>query len=124
LNIAGYPFLLIKGKDNQIRAFHNVCRHRAFPVLQKATGNALVIGCKYHGWAYDTTGKLIKAPQMDGVEGFDKSEYPLFAIHTHTTPMGHIFVNFDAEEKPSISFEEWFTGLESEMKDFAFDEYE
>jgi len=82
------------------------------------------MGCKYHGWSYDTTGKLIKAPQMDNIEGFDKSQYPLFPIHAHTTAMGHIFVNFDSEEKPSTSFEEWFSGLESEMKEFPFSEYE
>jgi hypothetical protein len=38
--------------------------------------------------------------------------------------MGHIFINFDAEEEPSTSFEEWFTGLETEMKEFPFAEYE
>ena len=82
------------------------------------------MGCKYHGWSYDTTGKLIKAPQMDGVEGFDKSDYPLFAIHTYTTGNGHVFVNFDAEDSPSVSFEEWFAGLEGEMREFPFENYE
>jgi len=61
---------------------------------------------------------------MDGVEGFEKSQYPLFGIHTHLTPSGHIFVNFDAEESPQKGFEEWFGGLEGEMNEFSFDEYE
>ena len=82
------------------------------------------MGCKYHGWSYDTMGKLIKAPQMDLVEGFDKSEYPLFEIHTYTTCHGHVFVNFEAEEKPGVKFEEWFKGLEGEMKEFPFENYE
>jgi len=82
------------------------------------------MGCKYHGWSYDTTGKLIKAPAMDAVEGFNKEEYPLFAIHTYVTSQGLIFVNFDAEEAPAVKFEDWFQGLESEMKDWPFDEYE
>ena len=43
------------------------------------------MGCKYHGWSNDTNGKLIKVPQMDGVEGFDKSENPSFAIQIYTT---------------------------------------
>ena len=93
-------------------------------MLQKPEGNTLVMGCRYHGWSYDTTGKLIKAPQMDGVQGFDKAEYPLFAIHTHTTRHGHIFVNFEAEDKPSVAFDEWFKGLEGEMKEFPFEQYE
>jgi phenylpropionate dioxygenase-like ring-hydroxylating dioxygenase large terminal subunit len=82
------------------------------------------MGCKYHGWSYDTTGKLIKAPQMEGVEGFSKDEYPMFSIHTHVTEHGHIFVNFEAEEEPSMKFEDWFKGLEREMKDFPFKDYE
>ena len=61
---------------------------------------------------------------MDGVDGFDKSENPLFAIHTHTTGHGHVFVNFDAEESPRVSFEEWFVGLEDELKEFPFENYE
>ena len=61
---------------------------------------------------------------MDAVEGFDKEEYPLFPIHTHVTGQGLIFVNFDAEEQPAVKFEDWFQGLEAEMKDWPFDEYE
>jgi len=61
---------------------------------------------------------------MDAVEGFDKAEFPLFAIHAHTTPHGHIFINFNAEEEPSVSFNDWFSGLETEMKDFPFDDFE
>lgn len=44
--IAGYSFFVIMGKDNELRAFHNVCRHRAFPVVKKQCGSALVLGCK------------------------------------------------------------------------------
>ena len=61
---------------------------------------------------------------MDAVEGFDKVEHALFAIHTHTTPQGHIFINFDADEKPMVTFEEWFQGLEGEMYEFPFEQYE
>lgn len=82
------------------------------------------MGCRYHGWSYNTTGKLVKAPQMEAVEGFDRAEYPLFPIHTVVTPTGHIFVNFEAEERPSVEFEDWFTGLEEEMSEFPFEKYE
>ncbi|KAF3400108.1 Biphenyl dioxygenase subunit alpha [Penicillium rolfsii] len=95
-DIAELPIFLIRGKDNKIRAFHNVCRHRAYTITRKETGTSTVLGCRYHGWSYDTTGRLVKAPQFDGIPGFDKSENSLFEIHTHTTDHGMVFVNLDA----------------------------
>ncbi|KAJ5674664.1 uncharacterized protein N7477_004598 [Penicillium maclennaniae] len=97
-DIAGFPVFLIRGKDSKIRAFHNVCRHRAYTITRKETGNSTVLGCRYHGWSYDTTGRLVKAPQFDDIPGFDKSENSLFEIHTHTTESGHVFVNLTATD--------------------------
>jgi phenylpropionate dioxygenase-like ring-hydroxylating dioxygenase large terminal subunit len=45
--IAGFPIFLSLGKDGQIKAYHNVCRHRASPVIQKEAGSQLVVGCAY-----------------------------------------------------------------------------
>jgi phenylpropionate dioxygenase-like ring-hydroxylating dioxygenase large terminal subunit len=92
---------LIRGKDDKIRAFHNVCRHRAYTITRKETGASTVLGCRYHGWSYDTTGRLVKAPQFDDVPGFDKSQNSLFEVHTHTTDHGLVFVDLNAG-KPSI----------------------
>lgn len=97
-DIAGFPIFLIRSKDDKIRAFHNVCRHRAYTITRKETGTSTVLGCRYHGWSYDTTGRLVKAPQFDGIPGFNKSENGLFEIHTHTTDRGMVFVNLDAGE--------------------------
>ncbi|KAJ6134103.1 hypothetical protein N7523_000425 [Penicillium sp. IBT 18751x] len=97
-DIAGFPVFLIRGKDSKIRAFHNVCRHRAYTITRKETGNSTVLGCRYHGWSYDTTGRLVKAPQFDDIPGFEKSENSLFEIHTHTTESGHVFVNLKATD--------------------------
>lgn len=47
--IAGYPFFIIKDKDGNLNGFLNVCRHRAFPVVQKDEGTARILSCKYHG---------------------------------------------------------------------------
>ncbi|KAJ5669355.1 Aromatic-ring-hydroxylating dioxygenase alpha subunit [Penicillium macrosclerotiorum] len=101
-NIAGFSIFLIRGKDNQIRAFHNICRHRAYSITKKETGASTVLGCRYHGWSYDTTGRLVKAPQFDDVPGFDKSENGLFEIHTHVTDFGYVFVNLNAGSCPTL----------------------
>ncbi|KAF2490800.1 ISP domain-containing protein [Lophium mytilinum] len=96
MELATFPIFIILGKDNIARAFHNVCRHRAYTVTKKTAGSSLVLGCKYHGWSYDTKGKLLKAPQFDGIDGFDKTQNSLFAIHTCTDKGGFIHVNLDA----------------------------
>ncbi|PYH38356.1 uncharacterized protein BO87DRAFT_299297 [Aspergillus neoniger CBS 115656] len=94
--VAGIPIFLVLGKDGVVRAFHNVCRHRAYTVTRKECGSSMILGCRYHGWSYNTKGQLIKAPHFDNVPGFDKAQNSLFSIHITTTPAGFIFVNLDA----------------------------
>ncbi|KAL1970261.1 hypothetical protein VTN77DRAFT_5421 [Rasamsonia byssochlamydoides] len=99
--LAGFPIFLILGKDNVVRAFHNVCRHRAYTITRKESGSSTVLGCRYHGWSYNTRGTLIKAPHFENVPGFDKSQNGLFEIHTAMSKDGLIFVNLDAN--PTVS---------------------
>ncbi|KAF2840754.1 ISP domain-containing protein [Patellaria atrata CBS 101060] len=82
LSIASFPIFLIKGKDNIVRAFHNVCRHRAYTVARKSAGSSLVLG--------------FKAPQFEGIEGFDKSKNSLWEIKTKTDERGFVWINMDA----------------------------
>lgn len=93
--IAGYSFLVILGKDKQLRAFHNVCRHRAYAVTKKECGRSTVLGCRYHGWSYDTKGKLIKAPEFENVPGFNKEMNGLWEVAVDVR-QSLIFVNLDA----------------------------
>ncbi|KAK0106069.1 hypothetical protein ONS95_004574 [Cadophora gregata] len=94
-DIAGFSFIVILGKDKEIRAFHNVCRHRAYAVTKKESGSSTVLGCRYHGWSYDTRGKLVKAPEFDKVPGFDKETNGLWEIKTSIV-LSMVYVNFDA----------------------------
>ncbi|KAE8383178.1 hypothetical protein BDV26DRAFT_287686 [Aspergillus bertholletiae] len=99
--VAGFPIFLILGKDGKVRAFHNVCRHRAYTVTKKECGSSAVLGCRYHGWSYNTYGELTKAPHFDDVPGFDRSQNSLFTIHTVTNGAGFVFINLDVS--PSVS---------------------
>jgi nitrite reductase/ring-hydroxylating ferredoxin subunit len=94
-SIAGFSFFLILGKDGRLRAFHNVCRHRAYTVATRESGCSRALMCKYHGWTYDTTGKLIKAPKFEDVAGFDKTQNGLYEIRTFIDSSGFVYVNFD-----------------------------
>lgn len=119
----GWNFFLIKNKEGQVKAFHNLCRHRAYPVVRKQQGSSIVLGCKYHGWSYDTNGLLKKAPHFDNIEGFDPAANSLYEIKTHVSRQGLVFINFDNTEN-AVPFEEFFAGLEDEMDEFDFGDYE
>lgn len=119
----GMSFFVIKSKtDGALRAFHNVCRHRAYPVVRKERGSSTLIGCKYHGWTYNSDGKLTKAPHFDDVGGFKKEENSLIPIQTHVTDQGLVFVNFSCQ--PAMPFDQWFEGLHEEMAEFDFAVYD
>ncbi|KAJ5369194.1 uncharacterized protein N7496_008954 [Penicillium cataractarum] len=124
-DIAGFSFILVRDKEGAVNAFHNVCRHRAFPVVTEDGGTSRIFSCKYHGWSYGLTGKLAKAPGYQDLEGFDKSKNGLLPIHVHTDANGFIWVNLDGSEEPEISWEDDFKGidLQSRFKDFNFEDY-
>lgn len=72
LDYLGESLLAIRGDDGAVRAFHNVCRHRASQLVDGAAGCAKKLVCPYHGWTYEKDGRL------SGVPG--KSDYPGLAM--------------------------------------------
>ena len=62
---AGVPMLLSRGKDGKVRAFLNACAHRGARVVREPCGKAARFTCRFHGWTYDTSGKVIGLPEED-----------------------------------------------------------
>ena len=124
-DVAGYEFVLCQGRKGEINGFHNVCRHRAFPVVQEEKGTAKIFACKYHGWSYGLDGRLAKAPKYDELAGFDKNQNGLFKIHVRTDASGFIWANLDSKEIPEVPWEEDFDGIDTQerYKVFNFDDY-
>ena len=60
---AGLPVIAVRGADDAIRVFHNVCRHRAGPIAQCDGLGAKALRCRYHGWTYTLEGQLRSAPE-------------------------------------------------------------
>ncbi len=81
-DVAGWPVFVLRGRDGALRAFHNVCRHRASPMVDAGAGRAEVLRCRYHGWVYDQEGRLRKAPDFG--DGLDLSQNALFPIRVET----------------------------------------
>ena len=72
--IAGEAVLVVRGDDGVLRAFFNVCRHRAARVCADECGTATKLRCRYHGWTYDLAGNLRGVPEFDGVAGFRRED--------------------------------------------------
>jgi choline monooxygenase len=91
--IGDEPLVVARGIDQTLRAFSNVCRHRAGPVASGA-GNRKSLQCGYHGWTYALDGKLLTTPEFDGVECFNKDEIclPAFKVDQWSSL---IFANLD-----------------------------
>ena len=81
--IAGEPVLVVRGDADGprsgpgvLRAMSNVCRHRAGPIA-KGEGKRPVLQCRYHGWTYALDGRLLRMPEMEGIECFAREEIAL-----------------------------------------------
>src|SRR5262249_48253126 len=65
-SLAGEPIVVVRGGDEQLRAFYNVCRHHAAKVVTEPCGRASILHCPYHGWNYGLDGSLKGMPEFDG----------------------------------------------------------
>ena len=79
-DVADEPIVVVRGEDNQLRAFVNVCRHRAARVCTEECGTVTKLRCHYHGWTYDLAGNLRGVPEFDGVEGFRREDNGLLPV--------------------------------------------
>ena len=122
LNIFHERILVIKGNDNVIRAFHNVCSHRATKLIDKNSGNCKKrISCPYHAWGYDLQGNLIKVPHQDEFKELDKSKHGLKPIEMEIF-QGFIFVRLISTDGPSVANQ--FSPYLEEIKPYRFEELE
>jgi glycine betaine catabolism A len=73
--------LLVRGRDGELRAFSNVCRHRGHELLAPGeTRVANAIRCPYHAWVYALDGRLAGASRFGPTPSFDREDYPLIGI--------------------------------------------
>ena len=95
--VAGWPVLAVRGADGTLRAFHNVCRHRAGPLTPDGRGNCgAELTCRYHGWRYALDGRLRSAVDFGATEGFDPRDFSLHPVRLETW-RGFVFLNLDSK---------------------------
>jgi Rieske 2Fe-2S family protein len=117
--VASESLIIVRDKGGELHGFYNVCRHRGTRLREDRNGHLSAIQCPYHAWTYGLDGRLIGAPHMDDVPGFDKADYSLHPVSLALWE-GFIFVNLaDASTRHGgqaaragyMSLEEWFAPL-------------
>ncbi len=103
--LAGWPIFVRRGRDGVLRGFHDVCRHRAGPIVgtgADGTGGPCRVPrlqCRYHGWVYDEAGRLERAPDFGDAEAFDPRALALTPLQVDLW-RGFVFVCLDLEAGP------------------------
>ncbi len=97
------PVMVLRAPDGAIRAFHNVCKHRAHMLVREEQGNlgTALITCPYHAWAYDMDGQLRTAPHCERIRGFSRSEIRLDPVQVEVIA-GFIYINLTPDASPLL----------------------
>jgi phenylpropionate dioxygenase-like ring-hydroxylating dioxygenase large terminal subunit len=125
LDAAGTSVIVVKGTDGEVRAFHNICRHRGNKLVwndfprEETSGTCRQFTCKYHGWRYDLEGALTFVQQEGEFFDLDKEQYGLAAVQCEVWE-GFIFVNLDPEN--TVSAKEYLGELGAGLEGYPFGE--
>ncbi|SDE58105.1 aromatic ring-hydroxylating oxygenase subunit alpha [Ruegeria marina] len=96
--VGAYSVVIVRGNDDQIRAFHNSCRHRGSVLCKTKKGTGPKLVCPYHQWTYELDGKLLWAREMG--PDFDASKHGLKQVHCRNVS-GMVYICL-ADEAPEI----------------------
>jgi phenylpropionate dioxygenase-like ring-hydroxylating dioxygenase large terminal subunit len=118
LNVGGESILVVRGDDGAVRAFANVCRHRAARLVDGAQGCAKRLVCPYHAWTYDLAGNLTGVLNRRGYPGLDFDDYGLHPFATEVW-RGFVFVQIE-RHGPSVA--EMMAPYEEEIAPYRFEE--
>ena len=110
--------VVLRDREQRVRAFHNVCRHRGARILDGAGRCPGTITCPYHGWSYNYEGSLLGVPGRDSFPGLERSDYGLKAVNVEVM-FGFVFVCL-ASNPPSLK-ERW-EPFRAELEPYRFEE--
>jgi phenylpropionate dioxygenase-like ring-hydroxylating dioxygenase large terminal subunit len=112
IEFARASLLIVRGRDGEVRAFHNVCTHRGTQLVDEAAGKRGQFSCRYHMWTFGTDGALLSAPDFDRF-CVAKESCALKQVRAEVLA-GMIFINFDPE--PEQTVREFFGPIADELE--------
>jgi phenylpropionate dioxygenase-like ring-hydroxylating dioxygenase large terminal subunit len=123
LAVAHTSVVIVRGTDDEVRAFHNVCRHRGNKLVwndnprDETSGSCRQFVCKYHGWRYDLDGANSFVQQEQEFFNFDRADYGLVPVHCEIWA-GFIFVSL--AKQPEQSLREFLGPMVTKLENFPF----
>ncbi|MCG2633453.1 MAG: Rieske (2Fe-2S) protein, partial [Gammaproteobacteria bacterium] len=111
--------MIVRGKDNVIRAFHNMCPHRGMALATEPCGSAKGFACEFHGWAFGLDGVLNYVPAEESFTNLDKSKLGLRPLACDSWN-GFIFVHWETE--PEQGLKAFLGGMGEQIDGFPFDQ--
>jgi phenylpropionate dioxygenase-like ring-hydroxylating dioxygenase large terminal subunit len=102
IDYLGESVVVIRGDDGQVRAFSNVCRHRAMRLVEGPAGCARKLVCPYHAWVYETDGRLSGVPMKSDYPALRLEENPLARVDVEIW-RGFVFVRLKDDGGPSVA---------------------
>ena len=124
LRAAKTSVIVVRDRDGNVRAFHNICRHRGNKLVwndfpqEETSGVCRQFVCKYHGWRYDIDGSCAFVQQEEEFFDLDKADYGLVPVHCEVWA-GFIFVN--VARKPEQSLREFLGPMITALEHYPFD---
>lgn len=109
--------IVTRGRDGDIRAFHNMCSHRGNKVAYDEAGNTRRLVCRFHGWAFDLEGDLRLVPDEDNWFEMDKSCHGLTPVAVGVWE-GFVFINLDPE--PAQTLHEYLGEAATTLEGYPF----
>ena len=120
LEYLGESVIVIRGDDNEVRAFSNVCRHRGSRLVDGNSGCAKVLTCPYHAWSYARDGRLVGVPHRQEYPGLQTERLSLFPVALENW-RGFLFVTLEPGV-PSVA--EIMAPYEEEIEPYRFQQLE
>ncbi|MGI8533855.1 MAG: aromatic ring-hydroxylating oxygenase subunit alpha [Candidatus Limnocylindrales bacterium] len=113
--VADESVIVVRSGDGELRAFHNVCRHRGSLIVTEAQGHLVRFQCPYHAWTYELDGSLRRAGHTDALVDFDPTTQGLHPVALSTW-QGFVFIHL---EPPRLSLVEHLADLAPAVERFA-----
>ena len=121
LDYLGESVIVVRGKDDVLRGFTNVCRHRGSRLVDGSHGCAKKLVCPYHAWTYDLDGRLTGVPDSASYPTLDRDRAGLAPVDIETW-RGFVFVRLEDDGGPSVA--QMMAPYEAMVAPYRFEELE
>lgn len=121
LEYLGESIIVVRGQDQKVRAFTNVCRHRGARLVDGPSGCAVAkkLTCPYHAWSFDLEGQIVGVPLKQTYPGLDQSKHGLVPVELEIW-RGFIFVRLENDGGPSVA--EMIAPYDHEVEPYRFED--